>query len=194
MRRLVGALVLAGVLASVRLPAQQESSDVGPPVKTTFVSLANNANAIIVEPVSPDPQRARVAILLTHPEHLNTFNYFIGRELSKRGYRVMMMNYYGPEQAAQEWYQRERVIPINHMFVVREELSKERPDVVRDIYRMIVAGRQFAPESPTRPPIGLEANRKSLELAIQWSYEQKIIPRRLSVDELFDDTTAALEA
>jgi 4,5-dihydroxyphthalate decarboxylase len=94
--------------------------------------------------------------------------------------------------AAQEWYQRERVIPINHMFVVREELSKERPDVVRDIYRMIVASRQFVPQSPTRPPIGLEANRKGLELAIQWSYEQKIIPRRLSVDELFDDTTAAL--
>ena len=96
--------------------------------------------------------------------------------------------------AAQEWYQRERVIPINHMFVVREELSKERPDVVRDIYRMLVESRQFAPVSPTRPPIGLEANRKGLELAIQWSYEQKIIPRRLSVDELFDDTTAALGA
>ena len=29
-------------------------------------------------------------------------------------------------------------------------------------------------------------------MAIEWSYEQKIIPRRLSVDELFDDTTAAL--
>ena len=35
-------------------------------------------------------------------------------------------------------------------------------------------------------------NRKELELVIQWSYEQKMIPRRLSVDELFDDTTAAL--
>jgi 4,5-dihydroxyphthalate decarboxylase len=94
--------------------------------------------------------------------------------------------------AAQEWYRREGVIPINHMFVVRAELSKERPEVVRDIYRMIVESRQFAPESATRPPLGLEANRKALELAIQWSYEQKIIPRRLSVDELFDDTTAAL--
>jgi len=90
--------------------------------------------------------------------------------------------------AAQEWYQREGVIPINHMFVVRTELSKERPEVVRDIYRMIVESRKFAPESATRPPIGLEANRKGLELAIRWSYEQKIIPRRLSVDELFDDT------
>ena len=99
-----------------------------------------------------------------------------------------------PHNAAKAWYQREGVIPINHVFVVRKELSKERPDVVREIYRMIVESRKFAPESATRPPFGLEANRKGLQLAIDWSYEQKIIPRRLSVDELFDDTTAALGA
>ena len=97
--------------------------------------------------------------------------------------------------AARQWYQREGVIPINHIFVVRQELSKERPDIVRDIFRMIVDSRNLAPESARTaiPPIGLEENRKGLEMAIQWSYEQKIIPRRLSVDELFDDTTAALE-
>jgi 4,5-dihydroxyphthalate decarboxylase len=42
--------------------------------------------------------------------------------------------------------------------------------------------------------VGLEANRKQFELAIDWSFEQKIIPRRLSVDELFDDVTAQLAA
>jgi len=96
--------------------------------------------------------------------------------------------------AAREWYQREGVIPINHMFVVRQELSRERPDAVREIFRMLVDSRILAPESArtTLPPIGLERNRKGLEMAIEWSYEQKIIPRRLSVDELFDDTTAAL--
>lgn len=99
-----------------------------------------------------------------------------------------------PATAAKAWYQREGVIPLNHVFVVREELSRQHPDIVRDIYRMIVASRKFAPESANRPPFGLEANRKGLEMAIQWSYEQKIIPRRLSVDELFDDTTAALGA
>jgi len=99
-----------------------------------------------------------------------------------------------PAAAAQQWYQREGVIPINHMFVVREELSKRRPDIVREIFRMIVESRALAPESVTAtlPPIGLEANRKGLEMAIEWSFEQKIIPRKLSVDELFDDTTAAL--
>jgi 4,5-dihydroxyphthalate decarboxylase len=96
--------------------------------------------------------------------------------------------------AALDWYRREGVIPINHMFVVRQELSKERPDIVREIFRVLVESRNLAPESAkaTLPPIGLEANRKGLAMAIDWSYEQQIIPRRLSVDELFDDTTAAL--
>ena len=40
------------------------------------------------------------------------------------------------------------------------------------------------------PPMGLEPNRKALELAIEWSLEQRLISRKFSVDELFDDTTA----
>ena len=99
-----------------------------------------------------------------------------------------------PFNEAKEWCRREGVFPINHMFVVHEQLSKERPDVVREIYRMLVESRSLAPETMTAglPPVGLEANRKTLEMAIEWTYEQKIIPRRLSFDELFDDTTASL--
>jgi 4,5-dihydroxyphthalate decarboxylase len=101
-----------------------------------------------------------------------------------------------PFVAAAQWHRREGVIPINHVFVVTKELSASRPDVVREIFRMIVESRNLAPESATStlPPIGLEANRKGLEMAIDWSFEQKLIPRRLAVDELFDDTTAALGA
>jgi 4,5-dihydroxyphthalate decarboxylase len=42
------------------------------------------------------------------------------------------------------------------------------------------------------PPIGLEENRKGIQLAIDWALDQKIIPHRLSVDELFDDVTGSL--
>lgn len=99
-----------------------------------------------------------------------------------------------PFEAAREWYAREGVIPINHMFVVHENISKNHPEAVREIYRMIIESRALAPEEAlkTLPPPGLEANRKGIGMAIDWAYEQKIIPRRLSVDELFDDTTAAL--
>jgi len=96
--------------------------------------------------------------------------------------------------AGRRWYEREGVIPMNHVFVIGQGLSLERPDIVRDIFRMLVESHKLAPESATAviPPIGVEANRKGLEMAIEWSYEQKVLPRRLSVDELFDDTTAAL--
>jgi 4,5-dihydroxyphthalate decarboxylase len=97
-------------------------------------------------------------------------------------------------EAAREWREREGLIPINHMFVVHRELSRKRPDVVREIFRLIAASRAAAPEAArvSLPPLGLEANRKGLALAIDWAYEQKIIPRRPSVDELFDETTASL--
>lgn len=97
---------------------------------------------------------------------------------------------------AQRWFQREGVFPINHLFVVHRDLSLKRPDVVQEIYRMLVESRRLAPADAQAalPPIGLEANRKGLQMAIDWAYEQKIIPRRMTVNELFDDTTAHLGA
>jgi 4,5-dihydroxyphthalate decarboxylase len=97
------------------------------------------------------------------------------------------------QNAAKDWFARTGVVPINHMFVVHEDVSRQRPDVVREIYRMIAESRALASGVPAVfPPIGLEANRKGIQLAIDWALDQKIIPRRLSVDELFDDVTGSL--
>ena len=97
-------------------------------------------------------------------------------------------------EAGRAWYEREGVVPMNHAFVVHADLSRRRPDVVCEIFRMLSESRGLTPDlaSLTIPPIGVEANRKGLEMAIDWSYEQKVLPRRLSVDELFDETTASL--
>jgi 4,5-dihydroxyphthalate decarboxylase len=99
-----------------------------------------------------------------------------------------------PHAAAKQWYEREGVVPINHMFVVHQDISRKRPDIVRELYRMIGESRAQATPAELQwmPPLGLEANRKGLEMAIEWSYEQKIIPHRLKVDELFDETTGNL--
>jgi 4,5-dihydroxyphthalate decarboxylase len=101
-----------------------------------------------------------------------------------------------PQDVAREWQARTGMFPINHMFVVREELSRERPDVVREIYRVIVESNAAAPEAARKEvaPFGLEANRKAIQTAIDWSIEQKLIPRRFEVDELFDDVTRVLGA
>jgi 4,5-dihydroxyphthalate decarboxylase len=99
-----------------------------------------------------------------------------------------------PHEAAKEWYAREHVLPINHLFVVHADIAKKRPDVVQEIWRMLIESRNLVPASElkTTPPIGFEENRKGIECAIDWSYEQGIIPRRMRYDELFDETTAAL--
>jgi 4,5-dihydroxyphthalate decarboxylase len=99
-------------------------------------------------------------------------------------------------EAGAAWSQREGFIPINHMFVVHRDVAVNEPDAVREIYRMLVESRAAAPESVTAklPPVGFEANRKGIEAAIDLSFEQKIIPRQLSVDELFDGLPADLLA
>jgi 4,5-dihydroxyphthalate decarboxylase len=97
------------------------------------------------------------------------------------------------QAAAKDWFAREGVVPINHMFVVHRDLSKNRPDIVRELYRMVVESRAQGEGVPAViPPFGLEANRKGIQLAIDWALDQKIIPHRLQVDELFDDVTGSL--
>jgi pimeloyl-ACP methyl ester carboxylesterase len=104
MKIVSGRSILAVLLMPLAAWAQFSAApDGGPPTRTTFLRLSNNANAIIVERVTPIPAKARIALLVTHPERVNNFNYFIGRELPKRGYPVMMMNYYGDEQTYEEF-------------------------------------------------------------------------------------------
>ena len=102
------------------------------------------------------------------------------------------------EQAAASWAKRHHGIPINHMVVVREELSRSRPDVVKDIFRQLHASKQAAglPDGGELDPyrFGVEACRPILEIIIDFCHQQKLIPRRMSVDELFDDTTRMLTA
>lgn len=73
----------------------------GPPTKTTFIRLTNNANAVMVEPVTPDPVKSRIVLLITHPERANNING--AAPMARYGYRTMMMNYYGPEIAYEEF-------------------------------------------------------------------------------------------
>lgn len=102
------------------------------------------------------------------------------------------------DAVARDWAQKHGGVPINHMMVVRESISTSRPDVVKEVYRMLLESRRAA-----QPPVadnglldpwrfGIEANRKSLEIIIDYSFRQKLIPRKFSVDELFDDVTRVL--
>jgi 4,5-dihydroxyphthalate decarboxylase len=102
------------------------------------------------------------------------------------------------EAAAQKWAERHHGVPINHMLVVRQELSRSRPDAVKDIFRALHASKRAAglPDGGALDPyrFGVEACRPILEIIIEFCHRQQLIPRRMSVDELFDDNTRALVA
>ena len=99
-----------------------------------------------------------------------------------------------PHDAARDWYAREGVVPINHLFVVHRDIARDRPDVVREIYRMIGESRALTEGGlpDPFPPMGFEPNRKGIQLAIDWAFEQRIIPERPSIDALFDEGMSAL--
>jgi 4,5-dihydroxyphthalate decarboxylase len=101
-----------------------------------------------------------------------------------------------PDAAARTWSERHGGVPINHMVVVRESLSRTRPDVVRDVFRQLHQSKLAAglPDGGALDPyrFGLAACRPTLEVIVDFCWQQKLLPRRLSVDELFDETTGAL--
>ncbi|MGY8677155.1 hypothetical protein Q2941_04985 [Bradyrhizobium sp. UFLA05-153] len=96
-----------------------------------------------------------------------------------------------PAAEAATWYARRGAVPVNHLVVVTEALAKSRPDIVAGVYDLLKAGKAKAgaPALPDLLPFGIEANRKPLELIIDYAYQQALIPRRYAVEELFDDTT-----
>lgn len=97
------------------------------------------------------------------------------------------------EAAGRRWQAREGIVPLNHMLCVHADIARAHPQAMREIYRMMGEGRAHAPEAAAKlPPMGFEANRKGLEMAIDWAVEQKILQRRLPVESLFDETTGSL--
>jgi 4,5-dihydroxyphthalate decarboxylase len=99
-----------------------------------------------------------------------------------------------PEAANQRWAETHGGVPINHMLVIREEIAAARPDVVRELFRLArdsaAAAGVTGPGAALR--FGVEPNRRSLELVIDYAFRQKLIPERVPVDALFDETTRSL--
>jgi 4,5-dihydroxyphthalate decarboxylase len=92
-----------------------------------------------------------------------------------------------PEVAAREWYEKHRLVPVNHMVVVTDELARARPDVVAELYRLLEAGKRAAgPAGPLdTAPFGKDANRPCLELLMSYAVQQKLTPAMIAVDALW---------
>jgi 4,5-dihydroxyphthalate decarboxylase len=94
------------------------------------------------------------------------------------------------ESDEKAWAAKHRMLPINHMVVVSENLSREQPGAVREIFRLLKESEARAPASWHR--FSADEMRRSLALISEYTAQQGLIPRAFSVDELFDDVTRAL--
>jgi 4,5-dihydroxyphthalate decarboxylase len=88
------------------------------------------------------------------------------------------------------WFAMHKVMPINHMVVVSETLSRTSPQAVREVFRLLRESAACAPASS--PRFSAEDMQRSLQMIIRYTAQQGLIPREFAVHELFDDLTRTL--
>jgi len=101
-----------------------------------------------------------------------------------------------PEAAAQAWYRKHGVAPVNHLVVVKTDLLRTQPQIVAEVYRLLAAAKRAAPATAgiDPAPFGIAANRPALELIVDYCLQQRMIPRRFGVDELFAEAEELIAA
>jgi len=87
-----------------------------------------------------------------------------------------------PEAAGKKWGERHGAIQLNHLVGVKNTVSKATAD---EVYALLLDSKKAAGDPPMLPH-GVAANRRNLEAAIDCAWKQSMIPRRFSVDELFE--------
>jgi 4,5-dihydroxyphthalate decarboxylase len=111
----------------------------------------------------------------------------LGEKVDRPGLKPLF-----PDAAAEEksWFAKHGVMPINHMVVVSETLSRSEPDAVREVFRLLQESAARAPAAAVR--FSNDEMRRSLEMIIRYTAQQGLIPRAFAVDELFDDVMRTL--
>jgi 4,5-dihydroxyphthalate decarboxylase len=111
----------------------------------------------------------------------------LGEKVERLGLKPLFADAAAKEKS---WFAKHQVVPINHMVVVSEALSNEHPEAVREVFRLLREGAALAPAAS--PRFSADEMRRSLEMMIQYTAQQGLIPRAFAVDELFDDVTRTL--
>jgi 4,5-dihydroxyphthalate decarboxylase len=97
-----------------------------------------------------------------------------------------------PDAAAEgkTWFAKHGVLPINHMVVVSETLSRTQPEAVREVFRLLDESAALAPAGA--PQFSADEMSRSLSMISDYAAQQGLIPRAFAVDEMFDDLTRTL--
>jgi 4,5-dihydroxyphthalate decarboxylase len=91
-----------------------------------------------------------------------------------------------PESAAQSWFEKHGVVPVNHMLMVRKEIGAAHAPALRNLWQALEHAK------PADSAFGTDAHKDALELLLAYCDQQKLLPRRLTVDEIFGGARAVL--
>src|SRR5437879_6549723 len=84
----------------------------------------------------------------------------IGEKSDRADLRPLFADVAAEEKA---WFEKHKVVPINHMVVVSRTLSDQHPDVVREVHRLLA---ESAAASSAVPRFSRDEMQRSLELII----------------------------
>ncbi|MEU6148084.1 hypothetical protein ABZ848_48090 [Streptomyces sp. NPDC047081] len=100
-----------------------------------------------------------------------------------------------PHKAAQAWYGRHGVVPVNHLLVTTERLAAERPALIREITALLAEGidttaaartaRADAEGLPSGIVHGHEHVLPAVALAARYAVRQRLIPELPEIPGLF---------
>ena len=131
-----------------------------------------------------------------------------------RGHADIKNLYPDPYAEGVRFYKKHGIYPINHGVVIRREIAEAHPWVMTNLIKAFKQASAVADaermehmdyylETGTLPkeaekliktPLvqhGIKANRKILETAAQWSFEQGLTPRLMKLEEVFAPSTMA---
>lgn len=93
-----------------------------------------------------------------------------------------------PQAALVRWCGHHNVRPLNHMVVLHRDLARAQPWLAGEMVRLLQQSAARAPGMPGADFIrsGIEVLRPTLDLIIHYAFVQRLIPRRFTVDELFN--------
>lgn len=118
-------------------------------------------------------------------------------------------------EAEKAYYQKTRIFPIMHTVVIKRALYEENPWVAMSLYKAMAASKEMAVQSlkhtyalhaslPWLPwyveetrsimgedwwPYGIGRNRETIEAMCEYSFEQGLSARRMTIEELFAPET-----
>jgi 4,5-dihydroxyphthalate decarboxylase len=140
----------------------------------------------------------------------STFRSFVNRGSAELrdlpGVRTLFPD---PLAEGVRYFRATSILPINHGLIVRRSLLEQHPWLALNIYSAFLEARDLARAEARESldpyvklghsapdilavdpfPYGIQANRKTLEALAQYSHEQGLTPRVLSLDEIFAPST-----